>query len=159
MAETLQLRDSVNWGTPYQTLRRANLYGSTGLFFPIPAFQIPIQFESPILAIVAESQEALSHWRLGCRVRQMFNADIAALEVTGTQRAVLLNRGPTLIHFPRYAQQYRLEVSVPRWHKEMSLTIWEYIGPITDTIEQTVLEQSDLVRVDLLRIEAKIDAL
>lgn len=159
MSESLQLQPSSSWAAPYQTMRRANLYGGTGLFFPIPSFQIPIQFESPILAIIAENQDALAHWRLGCRVRQLFNADIAALEVSGTQRAVLLNRGPTLIQFPRYAQQYRLEVDVPKWHKELSLTIWEYIGPITNSTEQLLSEQSDLIRVDLLRIESKIDAL
>jgi hypothetical protein len=79
--------------------------------------------------------------------------------VASTQRVVLLNRGGTLIQFPRYAPQYRLEVEVPKWHKEMDLTIWEYIGPITDTTVQAVLEQADLIRVDLLRIETKLDAL
>jgi hypothetical protein len=159
MSETLQLSNPANWGTPYQTSRQANPYGTSGLFFPIPPFQIPIQFESPILAISAENQDARAWWILGCRVRQLFDVSSGPLEVASVQRRVLLNRGGTLIQFPRYAPQYRLEVEIPRWHKEMSLTIWEYIGPITDTVEQSVLEQADLIRVDLLRIETKIDAL
>jgi hypothetical protein len=158
MAEVLDFRNSAHWGPPYQIARRANLYGSTGLFFPIPTFQIPILFESPILAIAAENQDAHSWWRLGCRVRQLFDVE-GPTEVASTQRVVLLNRGGTLIQFPRYAPQYRLEVEVPKWHKEMDLTIWEYIGPITDTTVQAVLEQADLIRVDLLRIETKLDAL
>jgi hypothetical protein len=159
MAESLNLEPAVSWAAPYQVLKQANPYGSSGLFFPIPTFQIPIQFESPILAISAENQDALSHWRLGVRVRQLFTADIAPLEVTSNQQAVLLNRGPSLIQFPNHAQQYRLEVEVPRWHKEISLSIWEYIGPVVDSTELLLTETTDLIRIDLLRIESKIDAL
>lgn len=159
MSETLQLSNSAHWGVPYQISRRANSYSTTGLFFPIPSFEVPIQFESPILAIAANSQDAKSWWILGCRVRQLFEVPVIPEEVASVQRRVLLNRGGTLIQFPRYVSQYRLEVEIPKWHRSMDITIWEYLGPITDTVEQAVLEQTDLIRVDLLRIEAKVDAL
>lgn len=156
MAERLQLNDETLWLLAWEGLRRANAFGAEGAFFPIPSFQIPILFESPVLAISAENQDARSWWRLGVRVRQLLS--VAGIDEIGTyQKAVLLNRGGTLVKFPSYAAQYRLEVEVPHWHREIKLTIWEYQGPITDTTDLLVQEQIDLVRVDLLRIENRIN--
>ncbi len=157
MAESLQLRDPANWGQVYDLNRQATPYGANG-FIPIPRFEVPIVFHSPILSIAAVNSYAYGWWRLGCRVRQLFDVP-QTVEIGSFERMVLINRGGTLVQFPRYADQYRLEINVPHWHREIRLTIWEYIGPITDTTAQLVAEQTELIRIDLLRIETKIDAL
>jgi hypothetical protein len=41
----------------------------------------------------------------------------------------------------------------------MKIAIHEYAGDIGDTTEELIIERSDVIRVDLTRIETKIDQL
>jgi hypothetical protein len=57
------------------------------------------------------------------------------------------------------ADDYLLKVEIPPWYDRMKVSIYEYDGPIGDTTEELIIERSDVIRVDLTRIEAKIDNL
>ncbi|MEM7557467.1 MAG: hypothetical protein AAF378_25970 [Cyanobacteria bacterium P01_A01_bin.84] len=73
-------------------------------------------------AFVSRQFTGISHWRIG------------------------LSR-PILIDLRNYDyKQYGLEFTFPRWHRDIQLRVWKYIGESVDAVQQ-----------DLQRIEKKID--
>jgi hypothetical protein len=154
----LNLTDGSYWRQIYQQLHRANPASPRG-YYPIPPITIPILLSNYIVAVAAESQLARSNWWLGCRLQMVIDVPGSAFgNVEAHQVNVPLNRG-VLVSLPHLAPQYKLRADVPSWHQELSLTIYEYMGPSGDSTETLIQNQSDLIRVDLVRIERKIDYL
>lgn len=153
----LQLGSAANWRSVYQQMHRANPSRRRG-YIPIVPIQIPILFESHILAAAADSQFAREHWWLGYRIKMLIDVpgsdflDFAAYEV-----AIPVNRGGTLIRLPKLAPQFRLRAEVPFWHEEMLITIYEYTGPYSDSTEALIEERADQIRIDLARIEQRLN--
>lgn len=154
----LQLNQAGHWDLIYSEIKYADeLPGNR--FRPIPPFTIPILFQSPWLAIGSNSAVARSHWWLGCRVQPVIVVPDSPFDfIDAPPHQVPLNAF-TLFKFPALEQQYRLRVSVPWWHRELGITVYEYTGPASDTTEDLIVERTDVIRVDLARVEAKVDAL
>jgi hypothetical protein len=158
MSQSLQLGDSALWSRVYNQMHYAQPATPSG-FMPIPAFNIPILFSSHILAIATDSQYARSWWWLGVRAKMLIDSpgtDFGELEAYGLR--VPVNAG-ILARFPKLTPQYRLKIEIPWWHQEMRVTIWEYLGPDDDTTEELIRTSSESIRVDLVRIETKVDNL
>lgn len=153
----LQLGNAANWRSVYQQMHRANPSRRRG-YIPIVPIQIPILFESHIIAAAGDSQLARDHWWLGYRLKQVIDASgTDFLDVVGHEVNIPVNRGGKLIRLPKLAPQFRLVAEVPYWHEEMLITIYEYFGPYSDSTEALVQEQADLIRVDLARIEQRLN--
>lgn len=60
-----------------------------------------------------------------------------------------------LVEFSSFSPQFRLHFRILPWIKSLSLAVWQFTGTESDTI----LEQVELARVDLLRVESKVDRL
>lgn len=153
----LQIDNAAHWQQVYSE-QKTRASGQNGEI-PIPDFDIPILLTSHVLAVGTSSEYARSHWWLGCRVQQVLSATGTGF---GYLPAAIVNipvNRVTLVILPRYAAQFRLRVSVPYWHRELRVTVYEYVGPISDSTEDLVVERTDVVRVDLARIEAKVDDL
>lgn len=126
-------------------------------FRPIPPVNLPVVLHSPTIAVATDSQEALAHWWLGIRLKMRVaipGSEFDELEAHEVRCQV--NRGQ-LVRFPPIAPQYTLRIEFPWWHSEMRVTIWEFTGIEQDSTEVLVTDQTDAIRVDLARIEAKID--
>lgn len=153
----LNLSSGSDWALVYQETKRA-AYAVAPNYYPIPAFAIPLLLSSPILVIEAANIDARPWWWLGCRLQQVLYTGLAPSEVLGSFLNIPLNR-PRLVRLPRLAPDYSLKVEIPPWFESMKISIYEYTGTVGDTTDALILEQSEVIRVDLARIESKINQL
>lgn len=136
-------------------VRPAGLRG----YLPIPPFEIPIILSSPLIAASAQSTDARGTWYVGCRLKPRYSLGEIPPPATGPQYVVPINRDPVLIRFPRWKDEYILLCQVPHWYLSISLYVWQYTGNLDSTDEALTRESADLIRVDLARLEAKINQL
>ena len=128
-------------------------------FRPIPPVNVPVLFNSHTIAVATDSQEALSHWWLGIRLKMRIAIPGSEFdEIEAAEVRCQVNRGQ-LIRFPPLAPQYTLRIEFPWWHSEMRVTVWEFQGEQRDSTEVLVQDLGDAIRVDLARIEAKINSI
>jgi hypothetical protein len=153
----LDLSSNDSWQLVYNETKTASYLNSTD-YRPIPSFELPFILHSPYLLIEAANIEAKPWWFLGCRILQIVQVGVAPSTALADFRRIPVNR-PTLCKFPRLADDYLLKVEIPPWYDRMKIAIHEYAGDIGDTTEELIIERSDVIRVDLTRIETKIDQL
>lgn len=132
----------------------------------IDPIELPTMIESQILAVSATYIQASPTWNTAgwFYQEQRVPLDDAPMfpGVQGTgfttldsaKRQVELN-SMQLLQFPRYGteQIYRFEPA--RWMPKIRLGVWEYTGPVVNRI----IENLETVKVDLVRIETKINGL
>ena len=100
---------------------------------------MPIQLSSSLLAFCATSQGANPQWKLGANVKRKY---VTGLTVGGNPDAVVdsnrifLNQFSLLRYPVSFGSSYSLLISVPYWHRQISLYLWEYTGPIIDSVDQ-----------------------
>lgn len=154
----LDLSNQANFLQVYDVLREVQPAGN-GYSMPIPAFEIPFLFSRPVLAVKAFSQSARSYWKHGGTLTQRIQlgsgGSASTLPIVENNRRSLRLGRTELCYFPMIASQYELLLECPHWLDDVRVTIWEYVGPIT-TEQKQLLE---LVRIDVLRTEAKVTAL
>lgn len=152
----VNLNDPANWSLAYnETTIAGRLAGG---YIPLVPFDLPILFTSPLLLISAENIDAKPWWYLGCRLQQKVETAISPGEAIGRYARVPVNR-PALFRFPMYSAQYSLRCEVPYWFEKMKISVWEYAATVGDSTEELIQDNSDLIRIDLLRIEAKVNEL
>jgi hypothetical protein len=133
-----QFTNSNNWSIFWhETLQAEDVPNAATRFYPIPKKIIGITLESPIIAIYAHSQSAQGNWKYAGRI---FAKIATGLTVSaGTPDTVVkvskfwLNQ-IEIIRFPNFSSAYSLEIEIPYWIRDESITIWEYIGDDTNTI-------------------------
>lgn len=154
----LDLQGQGVWTQVFDEHRDA-LETTSSSHLPIPAFEIGFLIESHILAVRCLSMTAKARWRFSGNLSQRFQIGSGGAAsplptVTGSRQGLRLNR-TELVRFPKLVPAYELLFEPPHWLKDLRLTVWQYIGPESDTTEEMV----EAARVDLIRIESKIDAL
>lgn len=159
MAESYDFSNAANWEQISFTSRTAD-EPSINRFIPIPELDVSGAFplNSPIIATYATCSTAKPTWNTAGWLYQHIRAGIAdggnyGASVYGSRR-VPLSR--VQIHFwDKSIKDYQLRFKCPKWIYQISLTIWQYTGPILNSSEEAI----DLARIDILRTEAKVDAL
>lgn len=146
-----------NWALVYNQTKEASYYNSTS-YYPLPAFQLPFILHSPYLLVEAANIEAKPWWYLGCRLQQIINVGVAP-DSAGTGLIKIPVNKPRVVKLPTYASDYLVKIEIPPWFNKMKIAIWEYTGEIKDSTEELIIERSDVIRVDLVRIENKINQL
>lgn len=137
---TYQFSNTNNW----QQIASANLVAqdvrplASRRFFPIPDYIVPVQIESPILAIYPFSAMAENNWKYaGTAYQRIF----PGISVGGTADTWLNARKfyldqVSILQFQKVSTTYELLLRIPYWIRQISLVVWEYTGPIIDTSEQ-----------------------
>lgn len=132
----------------------------------IPPFELPLIFEHHILAISASYAQAPPRWRTAGYLSQVYSGiDLAESPVTETVGspsagvdAAKVRVGLNvleMVRFPRLASDFYLWFDPVHWLPKLTLGVWEFQG-----IEPADVEDSlRLARLDLVRIEFKLDAL
>jgi hypothetical protein len=155
----LELSNSANWVQAYSAETAATWVDeSKGSHFPIPPMSIPFLFDQHIIAVYPESNGSKSWWFSAGWLEQKVSTGITVggnpdVRVQDSQR-ILLNR-INLAIFPKLSSTYQLNIDIPYWFSHYKVTIWEYIGPESDSIENLINQ----LQTDIQRIEGKIDAL
>lgn len=158
MQPILQLANPSHWEAVYDETFTAT-EAPMGRYYPIDPVVIPVLFSSPLLCLAASSAHAKPTWRLGYWARQYVAAQglsFGAIE-SFTNKA-FLNRF-MLAQFRMIAPEYQLKIEIPWWFRSMSVAIWQYNGPIDNTTDALIRDQTELTRIDLQRIEFKINNL
>jgi hypothetical protein len=155
--EVILIGEPTYWESVWSQNFVAQVLPGTGdRWVPIEPVDCPFLFESHILAVLANVPNAKPRWRLGVKLRQLIEANYLPIPLMqGTEVGVPPNRGE-LIVFPRITQQYRLQVWFPWWHKEVGVTIFQYVGPHVSRVEENLQSGNESIRVDLARIEQQI---
>lgn len=159
MAEKFDFANAANWEQIFSGSRSAN-NPSAGVFIPIPEFNVtgPFPLNTPIIASYATCSTAKATWNTAGWLYQNVQTGLtvgglADASIQGSRR-VPLNR--IQIHFwDKRMRNYQLSFKIPKWIYQISLNLWKYIGPISEPD----LELIELARIDILRTEAKVDAL
>jgi hypothetical protein len=131
--------DATQWQQIYTNLfKQQSLNGYQSL--PIPPQTLPVLAEHRILAVVAESQMAKSTWRYGGSITAIVDCGAAEFGLADVQRYPLSLNKVKLCILPDFASSYRLRYECPWWFEEIDLTIYQYIGSVTDSTENLILE-------------------
>lgn len=147
----LNLDNRDNWTKVYSASFAANPIAGTNKFTPIPSVRIPGTFDKHILAVGGSSFQTKPTWHLGFWLSMY--VDIPSIgRAEGYNKSIPL--GLSIVRFPPISSTYSLIASIPKWHREMSIDIWQYVGDVS-TIEPTL----DELNQTSLRIESKVDAL
>lgn len=161
MREIILSTNADSWNNAYSVTLTAEALPQYGndRYIPIELFTIPLLYESHILMASTEIEDANPRWRMGVRLRQLLEANYLPVpNAQGSEVIVPPNRG-IVATFPRITQQYRLQIWIPWWFRQVTVRIWQYQGVDEGRLEELVASQTDVIRVDLTRIETKIDDL
>lgn len=146
----LDLSNSSNWVRIHDTTLVAEpVLGQNGKYYSIPNYSIPDTIDRHVLAVGSSSTKAKPTWNLGfylvmlVRVPGVGNAETASTPI---------RLGLNLVRFPLVSAQYTLKARIPKWHQEMSLAIWKYVG-----VESDVLDRLADLKPIVTRMEEKID--
>jgi hypothetical protein len=157
MSLILQLGNSSNWESRWMANLSVVYLGGES-YKPIPPVTVPIQFESPILAVSANSTKSPARWQLGAWLNQNIQTGLLVGGLPDASavisRRVFLRR-INLIQLPRYAFSYSIDFKIPYWIEDIQLIVHEYVGPIVDSTEQLIQG----LQADITRVEQKIDNL
>lgn len=149
------LKNDNNWRQAYQD-ERSVVFDDAGGYTPLPAFEVPITFDTQLLAVRTLSNNAKFTWRFSGVLSHLFElGDVISPLPTASHsyHRLRINRS-NLIYFPNFGTDYQLIFEPYWWIKHINLTIWEYTGEITSAAEKLVAEVRD---TDLSRIESKVD--
>lgn len=153
-----ELNNAQNWALAYQEYKEAVQATPQGGYYPLPAFEIPLLFNSKILiARTVSNIPTGKRWKWGGNLRayQTFpNAGINSQTSEIATYSLYLNRSKLLL-LPEIASGYQLILADAFWLRDMQLTIYEFTGTVSDNL--TTLVQT--INTDVLRLETKVDAL
>lgn len=132
---------------------------------PVPAFprqdvwiepwEFPILFDRFIYVIWAQTYRKKDNWyRAGYLYQQIANSITPEGVIEAQKFWVPLDR-PTLLVFPKVAPQFQMKFAPAPWLLDIIVSLYEYRGEET-TREEDLIQA---VRVDLARIEFKVDQL
>jgi hypothetical protein len=166
MPLNVNLSDAGSWRLVYYQQHvgvEANRRSRTPMIDPI---DLPITIASRVLAVGATYLQAPPTWNLAGFFYQEVAvslddapvfpglAGVPTTTLDSSKRRIGLNAIELHI-FPRLASEHRYRFEPVRWMPRLTLGVWEYIGPETDSTEELL----QTLRVDLARIEFKVDRL
>lgn len=154
----LQLGNSANWEQLYSTSVNAVSLGAGSAFAPIPKITVPVLISSHIIVVSVTSSAAKDSWYFGGLISQKINLGLTVgglPDSDGVQKSKLYLNRLTLLIFPRLTSSYSVEFEIPKWFRQVSIILWQYIGQVEDSTELMLLSLQN----DLSRIESKIDSI
>lgn len=131
----------------------------------IAPFELPLLFQQHILAITVVCSIAPPRWKTSGYLKQvysginlettpeLFTIGSPASGVDAASKRIGLNT-LELIKFPKLANDFYLWFDPVPWLPVLSLALWEFQGKEVDDLVELI----ETVKVDLVRIEEKINA-
>lgn len=159
MTTQLDLANAANWEQFYYGSRSAELVDSFH-FRPLPEIAVDggTLRSARIIASFATSANAKPTWKAAGWLFQKVRVGVTVgggLDAVAESRQTVLLKKIQLHFWRPEISSYGLDFFTFRWLQQLDLTLWEYVGPITDLTQEAI----DLTRIDILRAEAKIDVL
>lgn len=155
----LDLNSSLSWEQIHFSSRDAPLINPY-TFQPLDAIPVDggILRNAPIIATYAQSTQAKPHWRAAGYINQTISTGIALGGSQDTEYTVgyfvALNR--IKLHFLNPALgNYGLKFYCKKYLRNISITVWQYTGAYTETLQQEI----QVNRIIIRRIEDKVNDL
>ena len=131
MTASYDADNSDNWLQIYQTNFEANFIQGKQIpvYLPIESQELPIDIDSPLVAIYAESNQFLDIKKyLGSVIQGINSNDIFPTQtITARGRGIYSNQ-TTLLEFPRFDDTYRLIVNPKTYVEQLSIVVYKYTG-------------------------------
>lgn len=150
-----EFKNDNNWVFLYQESREV-VYDEAGGYTPMAAFEIPITFDNKILAVRTLSKNAKYTWRFSGVLTQRMQLGGGATPLplaSFSDKRMRVNRS-SLIYFLTYGTDYELLFEPYYWIKHIDLSIWGYVGDLTDSIRESI---NQMKSNELANIETKLD--
>lgn len=159
MSVELDLGNAANWEQIHYSSRQVSFINNY-LFNPLSEIDVTggVLLDTSLIATFADSSSARPTWKTAGWLHQKIRIGIVIgggldAEAQNSSRVML---GRTKVHFfKKNVRNYGLSFVAPKWMQQLSLTVWKYTGAYANP----ELEAIDLARIDILRTEAKVDAL
>ncbi|MEH2368036.1 hypothetical protein [Nostoc sp.] len=141
MARNLQLGIESNWALQYSDSFPAVTYinDSAGkpIYEKITEISIPVVFDKPIIAVsVVTTVPVGKIWKYAGYLRRSLTSGLGASFV-GEPESLFLGKF-NLIVFDDLNINYSLSLQVPKWFINANITIYQYEGTDTTTLENDV---------------------
>ena len=132
----LDLSSASNWVKVHEITLVAPPSSIPNHNYPIPAYTIPVTFDRRFLAVGASSTMTKPSWRLA-----FFLSTVLQIPAVGNAEngSIFIPLGLSLVQVPLYSAQYSLKARIPKWHLEMTMAVWQYVGiesDISDLVDQ-----------------------
>lgn len=156
MAIIYDFSNQNNWSLTWSGVKIAPDAPNESLnkYFPIEDFAIPIQFSSPIISIYLISNTDPGRWIRGGWAKQKITTGITGggSPDAYTQTIPLKLRQINICQFQKITTNFAVVISIPYWLRHIDITVWEYTGEITDTIEDKLIECCDVLETDIAQV-------
>ena len=156
MATLYDFSNSDNWSLGWTGVKRAPDAPNDSLnrYYPISDFAIPVQFSSSVLAVFLESETDPGRWIRGGFAKQKI---VTGITGGGTPDAFseakpLRLREINLIQFQQLSTDYAVVLSIPYWLRHIDVSVYEYTGTITDTLEQKLIDCCEDLDADIAQV-------
>lgn len=124
-------------------------------YVPIPRITIPILLHERVIVVGTSSVNARPNWRFsGTLSQRLVISGLGPGLVDGYKQTLRIN-ALSLIVLPLLTPDYRLEYDVFHWIRDISLSVWRYVGNEQDELAELI----ESVKVDVIRVENKLDRL
>lgn len=137
----LDLGNTNNWELVWPQFEYYAAQLGPNSYVRIPEFTCPVQLTRPIVAISLYTNQG------GVKLAGFLNMKInTGLTVGGTPDGYAMYRRKIyfednqLIFLPYIVENFALSIAVPYWIRHIKGLVWEYKGPISDTITERLKE-------------------
>ncbi len=124
---------------------------------PIPPIDVPVVFDTHLIAVLATSATALSTWITAGWLNQIVPSGIISRSYPDAdllqRRRIVLGR-VTLLELPKITPTFVINYVVPRWFIDINLTFWQYTE---DVIPGSTVDALEEVKDTLLNIDKTLD--
>jgi hypothetical protein len=161
---TYELSGSNKWERIYYQQHQGNSENKKIRAPLIEPFELPILFDRYVLAVQTFCSAAKPSWRSAGHLTQVFGnlnlentSPIGGSPGTAVDAATFWIRLNTtqLIVFPKLSPDYYLWFDPAPWLPSLAFGVWQFVGESHDE----VVELIETVKVDVLRVESKLDAM
>jgi hypothetical protein len=122
-------------------------------YIPIPRITIPILLHERVIVVGTSSSNVKPNWRFSGTLSQRLVIPSLGIGLVDGHKETIRINALTLLVLPVLTPDYRLDLDVFPWIRDLSISIWRYIGPEVDELVQLI----ETVKVDILRVENKLD--
>ncbi|ANV86057.1 hypothetical protein [Picosynechococcus sp. PCC 7117] len=120
-----------NWELFYSETKARVVNGEVA--FPIEDWEAGLLADAELLAVYCETTEGRDSWRFGGWIRIGFSTGLTVGGIPDAEssqaRRMQLN-AVKLFPVQKYGSEYSIGFSVPYWLPDITIRVWQYIGPI-----------------------------
>lgn len=129
-SERIQVNNPENWQLKTVITKTAEKLGDKA-YVPIGEFDTGVSLTSPFFLAEINCSEKKTTWDYGGNLRPEYSVE--GLSIYGRKYSLAIGKTLLIVVNNDVAIPYGLRYASPKWFKDLTLRIWEYIGLVEDT--------------------------